>query len=78
MTKIRWRWRLADRLGQLPFMCWADLVSWSERSHGYTLRGCAKGRACRAGSEVHKFGTCYCGKFQRTVTPAAPVEDGQQ
>lgn len=63
--RSRLRYRLSGLLVRLPFMCWADLVSWSERTRGYTLRGCAKSRSCRTEAQSHKHGACYCGKFQR-------------
>ena len=57
------RWRLAHLLDRLPFTCWASLVSWAMRGHGYTLRRCVDQRDCRRDAAEGKFGDCYCGKI---------------
>jgi hypothetical protein len=63
MSRIRWR--IAGWLDRLPFMCWANLVSWALGSA--PLSDTRQDSICR--SDMERCGICYCGKLRSEVTP---------
>lgn len=73
MTPLRWR--VAGTLDRSSRFCWADLVSWAQRSR--TLREAVTGSRCEAESRTHRDRSCYCGKFDngcRRVGPVTPED----
>lgn len=67
----KWRWRIADLLNRLPFVCWPSLVDWVMLPTDKRLWHLEDGRIlsdvrvdqrlCR--EDAQRVGNCYCNKL---------------
>lgn len=66
----RWRWDVAHYADRIKRQCWADLVSWVQRSDDGSRLPWRPQRGCVA--DAQRCGTCYCGKVAREDVPKYP------
>jgi hypothetical protein len=73
----RLRWRLAYLLNRVPWVCWADLVSWVMQTHPALSRSLLEcgSRSCREEARTHRDRACYCGKFRQPADTLTSRKD---
>jgi hypothetical protein len=70
-NRRRGRWLLAGLLNRLPWMCWANLVSYALGDRRWPWQ--PVDAVCRA--DIERRGACYCGKVPARPATAPGPQD---